>query len=637
MRSRCTGINRAFALVGGLVLFASGWSQAGKLEISVEPLFLDQPTSNETIPALITVTNEGADTRGFIFIKAETATITTPIDLPKGSEKAVIVYIPPNGYQPVPITLETGVGSVSAEFRADGADTIPQVLIVTDTPGIGAFLRKRPPVSMPRNRRWQLIFDTYGSPDRLPDRVVGYSAVSAVVLVDGFERMSDEAAQTLKLYLLSGGTLVFVGGSRGPAAERPPWRGILPVSQLEVRNTGGSQIKFTQLGKAVTDKAVTLSLGKIHPQARTLLRTAHPLVTARRYGAGQVVHLAYNPFEAPLNRIDDRREIFATTLQTDLTGRSMLNYLLDALTSREGGSYGGVPPSGLSPQGDDPFSAAMPSTSTILGILFVYFLIVGPVNLIVLKRLNRGELAWITGPVLSVIFAAIFFRYAGGLYGAGLSRMTSALVMVQSGEPSAYVVGESQVFFPAGGQYDLKVPEGVEKLWAGTDEFDFGRKKDAIPIVDVGSLAVPSMPVSNLSFQHFSYSQRVRSEARAEASLQLVPEGPSRRLRGWITNLGPQKLVQAQLVFPGRYFTVGDIEPGQRIEVDARSSESAINGYYHDLPSVLAEMYERRPEPGRIALVATIDGLETGPQIGTSTGRSKTQLLLFLANQRGRE
>lgn len=611
----------------------------GKLEISVEPLFLDQPSSQETVPALITVTNEGPDTRGFILIRASGATITTPIDLPKGAEKAVIAYVPSNDSQPVPITLETGAGSASAEFRVDGSESIPQVLIVTDTPGIGTFLRKRPPMGTPRVRRWEMLYDTYASPDRLPDRVVGYSPVAAVVLADGYERITDQAAETLKLYVLTGGTLVFVGGTRGSVAERAPWNEILPVSQLEVQNVNGSQVKFSSKGISVTDRTVSLSLGRLHPHAKKTLETAYPLVTTRAHGAGRVVHLAFNPFDVPLSRLDERRDLFTTMIPAnESTGRALTNLMYiespDNYGASYGGPYGGTPPAGTTTK-SDPFSASMPPTSTILTILFAYFLIVGPLNLIVLKKMNRGELAWITGPALSLIFAAIFFQYAGNLYGAGLSRQTTAVVLAQSGVPSAYAVGQSQVFFPSGGRFDLKLPEGAEKIWTQTRDYDFGSRTPAIPVVDVGQLAVPSMPVSNLSFQHFSYRQRVTSTARIETELSISKPGAALVARGWVHNMGPQRLEKSQLVVRGSVFQLGKLEPGQRLSVEATGQDISTSRGFDGIGSYLAALSRERWHQDQVAVIGDVVDIDSGPQIGKSTERSKTQLVVFTSNRRG--
>lgn len=114
----------------------------------------------------------------------------------------------------------------------------------------------------------------------------------------------------------------------------------------------------------------------------------------------------------------------------------------------------------------------------------------------------------------------------------------------------------------------------------------------------------------------------------------VVFDGPKRTLRGWIRNVGPQRLAQTRVVFPGHFFSVGDIEPGQRIEVDALPSFDE-SGYSTSIAATLADMYERRPQPGRVTLVAKIEELDTGPQIGRPTGRSETHLLLFLANRKG--
>ena len=63
-------------------------------------------------------------------------------------------------------------------------------------------------------------------------------------------------------------------------------------------------------------------------------------------------------------------------------------------------------------------SLALPPIGGLLVLLFGYVVLVGPVNYIVLRRIDRREWAWITVPVLIVVFTVGSFGIGGLLRGS---------------------------------------------------------------------------------------------------------------------------------------------------------------------------------------------------------------------------
>src|SRR4029450_10710591 len=57
-------------------------------------------------------------------------------------------------------------------------------------------------------------------------------------------------------------------------------------------------------------------------------------------------------------------------------------------------------------------SLALPPVGGMIGLLALYIVLIGPVNYLVLKRLDKREWAWVTMPILILAFAA-------GAYGFG--------------------------------------------------------------------------------------------------------------------------------------------------------------------------------------------------------------------------
>lgn len=105
-------------------------------------------------------------------------------------------------------------------------------------------------------------------------------------------------------------------------------------------------------------------------------------------------------------------------------------------------------------------SVDLPGMPLMIGFLLAYLLLVGPVNGVVLARLGRRELAWVTIPALTVVFAAGAFVAAAGTESAsGLSGRAAYWIdgqgaQIQTAAVRAPRVGDHDVRFP-GGDWDL--------------------------------------------------------------------------------------------------------------------------------------------------------------------------------------
>src|SRR4029078_3512544 len=92
------------------------------------------------------------------------------------------------------------------------------------------------------------------------------------------------------------------------------------------------------------------------------------------------------------------------------------------LATRAAGTAGGGDDSQIVQAAAQLPNLALPPVGGLIAILVVYILLIGPINYLILKRIDRREWAWVTMPVLIVAFAV-------GAYGFGsLLRGTNAPV-----------------------------------------------------------------------------------------------------------------------------------------------------------------------------------------------------------------
>jgi len=261
-------------------------------------------------------------------------------------------------------------------------------------------------------------------------------------------------------------------------------------------------------------------------------------------------------------------------------------------------------------------------------VLAAYFVCVVPINFLVLRKLKRGELAWITAPIISLAFAGMLFRSAGSLYKAGMSTVTSGVVVAQDGSPEAMFIGGTQMFVPRAGSYDLKL-KNVDSLGFVPDQEPWrgggmrsGDDSASFASIDDGEIEVPGMSTNNLTFRRLTYRQRVPISSWFH--VQLSPAGET-TARCEVTNSSSFTLRNAQIDVGANSLPIGDLPPGKKLAMTvslARDGGTPANDQ--------SDIHMFTLNKSRVALTGQLDGFRPGPQIGESIpGRSEIDFAMF--------
>ena len=165
-----------------------------------------------------------------------------------------------------------------------------------------------------------------------------------------------------------------------------------------------------------------------------------------------------------------RGEIIAVESISGLDAPTWAGLLRDVPTPGLGRDQFAQPATNLLPAAMATSEALVPDISWLLVAILGYAVIVGPVNLLVLRRIGRPELAWITVPVISVLAVA-------GFWLAGRSRVPEevvrhASVVVADADTAT---GGSVVMLASGseGERVMTLPDGwlgaslPEEVWFG--------------------------------------------------------------------------------------------------------------------------------------------------------------------------
>lgn len=635
------------------------------LAIDAQPIFEGRMGATGGVtPLTITVSNDGPDATGSVSVQTEYGNWEYPVELPRGAHKKISAF-PVAGYGFMTYSLVTNKGVVSHQFPPNTGDqSINAYLLVSDQAGDLAFLRATPdqPNENLTDRR-SAMGDAYVRPENAPSRPVAYAGMAAIVLGAGAERLSDKSIQGLKSWAMAGGTIVFLGGASSPTLMDARWQKLLPMKDFHTRTLATSR-KLGQLADTVDPPSFAIQDGT--PVGATNMRVEGDAVlyAERPFGLGKIAIMTFNPLDRPLSSWDGRKAIFTRFVRT-ADGIRARQFLASSTNSLSQGSiaygpyrsrYGSPPPvavapamevpsrgstslapipSAMRPIGslkDDPFAAKLPETSTVLWILGAYFVLVVPVNFLVLRALKRGEWAWFTAPVISLAFAAILFRFARGLYDAKMSVATSGVIIAQEGNAEGIFSGESQMFFPQAGSYDLGLTnvDTVGMSNGQEDMYNDFRSTAELNAVDVGEVKVPALPATNLAFREMTFTQ-VKIPAGNWVALETRPAEKGQ----WNVDVVNQSAYPMEncIVYAGVSFVeLGSLAPGERKNTKIQpkklggDTEVAMN----DLRGILGRY-------NGLAFTGNVQGFRPGPQIGKEVEGRRNVNLVYFANPRGFE
>lgn len=605
----------------------------------VTSLFEKVVPQSQSQPILVQIENDGAGAQGVIRLTSGSFSVEQAVDLPSGAKKKIVMYVPTD-YQGINAVLSTNRGGVQKTFNPPfPTDQQSLILNITDAPGDMGFLQLalRAQGSV---RNVVITRDAYVEPALAPTRSVGYKGFAAVMLGSGSERLSDEAVAALKMWAQTGGHIVFVGGASAPVLSDARWTDALPIKNARVK-TIPQATYLADLSAEEAPGPISVVAGTPLPGV-TSLGDEEKYAFKRRYGVGAITLLALNPTESPYNRWAGNRRAFLRLVDQYDTGRSTAYVgggAVEVSSMRSGivTSYASTPAPPMTstarPQfsSADPFSTKLPEGSFFVGILLGYLVLVIPVNFLILKKMKRGELAWITAPVLSLGFSVFLFQSAQSLYKAEASVASQGVVIFRQGSPDSFFVGQSQLFIPRSGGYNLNL-RGVEAITngGGVDEYAYGYRQDSgepIFTVDNGSeLEVPNLRVNNLAFRQLTVWQRLAM--KPPVNIQAVPASDG-RVEIRIANTGQYDLRDLTVNVAGQIETVRGLPVGKshvyRI-ADVRPSRGV------NLPDGGKDFAQARLIDNRgIQLQADMSEFEPGPKLGkTVEARQAIKLNYFV-------
>ena len=469
------------------------------------------------------------------------------VDLPTQSDQVHVLYAQPptfgNELHVVLVDDDQTIVSAKARFQIHDATQLMVAVVAEHPEGLIGSLSLLPD----RNQVAPLVVSI--SPDDLPERVQAWGAIDRIIWQDvDFERLSTPQRDALRGWIAGGGRLVIAGGTAGPKAVSSipdlllPYR---PVATIDVPAANLSGMLGELPPTATTLPAWSGEL----IEGRVLATVGDRVVAAdRAYGAGSVTLIGFDPSVDWIANTDVSQGLWRRLLPARTSGG--LAFFDDSMLVQ---AVSQLP------------SLALPPVSGLLLLLGAYILLIGPINYLVLKRLDRREWAWFTMPILILIFAAGAYAYGAVLRGSDMIVNEVAIVRGAPGATDGTAQVYLGIFSPSRGVYQVRVPGGALLSTPINGDFGGGGTGRALDVLQGDPSRVRNLAVG------FGALRAIRADTAVAVPLihtdLRLEDG---RLTGTVKNASSQRLERPAVVFGQTVAVLGDLEPGAEASVSVR-------------------------------------------------------------------
>ncbi|NDJ54548.1 MAG: hypothetical protein GYB68_15890 [Chloroflexi bacterium] len=515
--------------------------------------------SGSWIPISAIVENTGPDIEAELRVETtalggENAVYVHPISLPRGSRMALSFSIGGlSGFENevqvdlvsqgrVLLSESTSLDVISAESLLVG--------IWSDTPdgavSIGAVI--------PSNGDTALALLT---PDDFPEVAEAWTALDVLIIAnaDTSQLDSDQVA-AMQGWLAQGGRLLIAAGTSfqrtlSGLEELSP---VLPTGTVEVSLSPLAAFANASFGQAQIEALV--ASGPLTADAGVLLASDDvPLIVFREVGYGRVDFLAFDLDLQPVAGWDDTPAMWRSILLNG-AARPGWAYGLNQNYQFARDAVAAVP------------GVRLPAALQLCGFLLLYVLLIGPVNYLVLRQMGRLELAWVTIPVLVVLFSLV--AYITGFQLRGSRPIVHRLAVVQSvaGDSTAQVDGYFGIWSPRRQTYDVLLDEG---LLARPIPREIAGALTAVTTTSIETdqnVTVRDIRVDVGSISAYLVQGTQPNPLSLSVDLSLEPLDEGVRVRGEITNESEADLTETVLLLGGVARPISDLPAGELLLID---------------------------------------------------------------------
>lgn len=508
------------------------------------------------LPVHVTVENIGADVDARVQASYKNdlngqTIYGMDISLPATSRKEFFLYVYPNGSMRNFIvsvldgnkTLAKTNLNVNCEF-----DQVTFFGVLADDPSAYNALNDIRPLAGVTRVAQLKISD-------LPDRAQGWAALDALVISNvDTGTLTAEQKQAIELWLANGGKLFVTGGIHWQATTAG-LNDFLPIQLKSTQNVTSLSALSTYIkDETLLEQGTVLGTGRVQKDTNVLVeQNGIPLLIEKQIGFGKVFYFAADPNLQPLNNWDGMKEIYSHLLGFKSPKPTWADASWDSYQAND--ALATLP------------ELSLPSFIYICCWLGVYVSVIGPVNYFVLRRIKRTELAWVTVPVLVILFTSL--AYFSGFAYRGTRPILNRIMLAQSweGVDQVQVNALIGVYSPIRTAYTMETQDQFMLYPPQNSNTNLQGNDNWLSIKNETGTSLPDVRVEIGGMQSIGASGSMPAlEIQHNLILTLSDQTPT--LSGTITNTGNYTISDAVLVTPSGWRILGDLSPNETKKVN---------------------------------------------------------------------
>jgi hypothetical protein len=490
------------------------------IEMKAYPAIGNFHKYKKTLPICVELTNMGPHFSGSIEVnksvpyRHKKEIIYRNIQLPASSSKQFFLYLPDfEVYNPrVEVQLKTRNQVVNSSTISVDHIYIKDFLILAFSKEQAGFEYLTNPKLKPIFGKDAQISLAYPDLARLPPNWAGFDSADFALLCNFPSlSMSREAQIALRDWVLSGGTL-FVSASLSPTEfAGSPLEEILPVKIGDTLQIDSLDSMEAYCGAAPSPGKGPLIIDRVENRGGTvcLAEKGHPLIIRKNCGRGTVYFCSFDITKPPFTIWQGNNELW-----TRLFG--------DIVVAGKGADLANdATPLSTMPE------LATPSLVKLSFFLFIYILIVGPINYLILKKKDRMLYTFLTVPVIALLFTFASFLYGYSTKGSSVLFRTISICEVEKHCAEAPVTSYCSLFSPGMARYEIEIKNPQSIAW----ELNPSDNKDFI--IEWGnSLCLKELSLDMWSMRRF----KAREIVTFPGALDLDVRSEGGKLLGTVNN-----------------------------------------------------------------------------------------------------
>lgn len=518
------------------------------ITLDVQAGYDDHYRQQQWFPITLIASNDGPDIRGTIewHFTNDTRRFRRDIELPRGARKRITLYAVSHNF------MRTAVVRLFHGNKQVYQQQVQITPIATEQFVVGVLSSDK---TLLNSLSAMAMDNTSGTivlhvqPDMLPDHARVLDVFDVLFIHDSTTRtLSTEQQAALRLWVRLGGQLVVSGGASA-AQSTSGLEDMLPVTiqglqkDVSLASLQGLIRAFPGQQNMTFPDRTTVSVVDVYDDAHALVHDN--LLIEHAYGSGRVI---FSAFDLSALRVwSSESELWSTVLESiprfapapEFWQRG--NILYDIL---------------------EVSSLYLLSFWVLLLFILSYIVIVGPVNFLVLRRIRHAELAWITTPLIVVLF--VVGTYGTGFLMRGTQPKLYQMTIAQSAEGHSYgqATAYTGIFSPRRKTYTLSFPEQtLVRRAIRNSESDTNA-----PIIAWADQAteVRDVLIDVSEMRTFTAEKAMEIPVNVQSTLTYDQQ----RIQGELENSGTISLVDAILVRGNIAQELGTLAPGDTVSVD---------------------------------------------------------------------